>query len=79
VRSEIQNAIQLLRSGRPESTDAALAILQNTIFSFSMKVCGHREDAEDTMQETLLRAFETASKSWISLVSCVTDFPPELL
>jgi RNA polymerase sigma-70 factor (ECF subfamily) len=56
VRSEIQNAIQLLRNGRPESADAALAILQNTIFSFSMKVCGHREDAEDTMQETLLRA-----------------------
>jgi len=56
VRPEIQNAITLLRSGRPESLDAALAILQNTVFSFSMKVCGHREDAEDTMQETLLRA-----------------------
>ncbi len=56
MRPEIQNAITLLRSGRPESLDAALAILQNTVFSFSMKVCGHREDAEDTMQETLLRA-----------------------
>jgi len=56
VRPEIQNAITLLRSGRPESLDAALAVLQNTVFSFSMKVCGHREDAEDTMQETLLRA-----------------------
>jgi len=59
VRPEIQNAIALLHSGRPEAVDAALAILQNTVFSFSMKVCGHREDAEDaedTMQETLLRA-----------------------
>ena len=56
MRAEIQNAIELLRSGRPASLDAALAILQNTVFSFSMKVCGHREDAEDTMQETLLRA-----------------------
>lgn len=56
MRPEIQNAITLLRSGRPESLDAALAILQNTVFSFSMRVCGHREDAEDTMQETLLRA-----------------------
>ncbi len=56
MRPELQNAITLLRSGRPESLDAALAVLQNTVFSFSMKVCGHREDAEDTMQETLLRA-----------------------
>jgi DNA-directed RNA polymerase specialized sigma24 family protein len=46
----------VIAQGRPESLDAALAILQNTVFSFSMKVCGHREDAEDTMQETLLRA-----------------------
>jgi len=56
VRPEIQNAIALLHSGRSEAVEAALAILQNTVFSFSMKVCGHREDAEDTMQETLLRA-----------------------
>jgi RNA polymerase sigma-70 factor (ECF subfamily) len=28
-------------------------LLQNTVYSFSMKVCGHRQDAEDTMQEVL--------------------------
>jgi len=36
--------------------ERALALLQDTVFSFSMKVCGHRENAEDTMQETLLKA-----------------------
>lgn len=56
MRPEVQNAIELLRSDRPQSLEAALAVLQDTVFSFSMKVCGHREDAEDTMQETLLRA-----------------------
>jgi RNA polymerase sigma-70 factor (ECF subfamily) len=35
--------------------DQALTLLQGLVYSFSMKVCGHREDAEDTMQETLLR------------------------
>ncbi len=35
--------------------ERALGLLQQTAFSFSMKVCGHREDAEDTAQETLLR------------------------
>jgi len=56
MRPEIQKAVELLREKRPESLDQALALLQNTVFSFSMKVCGHREDAEDTMQETLLQA-----------------------
>ncbi|HYW38923.1 MAG TPA: hypothetical protein VE957_12485 [Terriglobales bacterium] len=32
------------------------ALLQNTAFSFSMKVCGQLEDAEDTMQEVLLKS-----------------------
>jgi len=31
-------------------------LLQNTVFSFSMRVCGQREDAEDTMQEVLLKS-----------------------
>lgn len=56
MRPEIQKAVDLLRDRRPESLEQALSLLQNTIFAFSMKVCGHREDAEDTMQETLLQA-----------------------
>ena len=36
--------------------ERALAVVQQTAFSFSMKVCGHREDAEDTAQETMIRA-----------------------
>lgn len=39
----------------PQALDQALELLQNTVFSFSMKVCGHREDAEDTMQDVLLK------------------------
>ena len=31
-------------------------MLQNTVFSFSMRVCGQREDAEDTMQEVLVKS-----------------------
>jgi RNA polymerase sigma-70 factor (ECF subfamily) len=36
--------------------EKALALLQNTVFSFSMRVCGQREDAEDTMQEVLVKS-----------------------
>ena len=56
MRSEIEQAVLLLRRGDDEGMEQALALLQNTVFSFSMRVCGQREDAEDTMQEVLLKS-----------------------
>ncbi len=56
MRPELNQAVTLLRTNTPEAVDQALALLQNTVFSFSMKLCGHREDAEDTMQEVLYRS-----------------------
>src|ERR1700693_1647126 len=56
MRSEIEQAILLLRRGDDEALEHALALLQNTVFSFSMKVCGQRQDAEDTMQDVLVKS-----------------------
>lgn len=56
MRSEIEQAVLLLRQGDERALEQALALLQNTVFSFSMRVCGQREDAEDTMQEVLLKS-----------------------
>jgi RNA polymerase sigma-70 factor (ECF subfamily) len=56
MRSDLTKAFELLRSGNSAHVEQALELLQNTVFSFSMTVCGHREDAEDTMQEVLLKA-----------------------
>jgi RNA polymerase sigma-70 factor (ECF subfamily) len=56
MRPEIEQAVRLLRSGDEKNIEQALTLLQNTLFSFSMRVCGQREDAEDTMQEVLLKA-----------------------
>jgi RNA polymerase sigma-70 factor (ECF subfamily) len=56
MRSEIEQAVQLMQRGDDEALEQALALLQNTVFSFSMRVCGQRQDAEDTMQEVLLKA-----------------------
>src|SRR5947209_4172195 len=56
MRSEIEQAVQLLKRGDDAGLEQALALLQNTVFSFSMRVCGQREDAEDTMQEVLLKS-----------------------
>jgi RNA polymerase sigma-70 factor (ECF subfamily) len=56
MRAEIEEAVQLMQRGDDASVEQALALLQNTVFSFSMRVCGQREDAEDTMQEVLLKS-----------------------
>jgi RNA polymerase sigma-70 factor (ECF subfamily) len=56
VRPEIEQVVQLIQLKDPKSLEEALALLQKTVFSFSMKVCGQRQDAEDTMQEVLLKS-----------------------
>ncbi len=62
VRSEIEQAIELLKVGQPESMEKALKLLQETVFSFSMRVCQQREDAEDTMQEVLAKSVPVLSR-----------------
>jgi RNA polymerase sigma-70 factor (ECF subfamily) len=62
MRPEVEQAFHALQQKQPASLERALALLQDTVFSFSMKVCGHRQDAEDTMQETLLRALPQLDK-----------------
>ncbi|HVZ16502.1 MAG TPA: sigma-70 family RNA polymerase sigma factor, partial [Terriglobales bacterium] len=62
MRPEILEAIELLRTRDSKSADRVLELIQQTVFSFSMKVCGHREDAEDTSQEVLFKAIENLPK-----------------
>jgi RNA polymerase sigma-70 factor, ECF subfamily len=56
MRKDIEQAVELLDKHDPQALEKALELLQGTVFSFSMKVCGQREDAEDTMQEVLVKA-----------------------
>ncbi len=56
MKADLHKALQALDHRGPDAMERALALIQQTAFFFSMKVCGHREDAEDTAQETMLRA-----------------------
>jgi hypothetical protein len=56
MRGDVEQALQLIHSNESSSIEQALELLQNTVFSFSMKVCGHPQDAEDTMQDVLLKS-----------------------
>jgi RNA polymerase sigma-70 factor, ECF subfamily len=62
VRPEIEQVVRLIQRKDPKSLEEALALLQKTVFSFSMKVCGQRQDAEDTMQEVLLKSVPNLPK-----------------
>src|SRR5712692_7570501 len=62
MREEVQKAIELLRRNGSASMDEALTLLQQSVFSFSMHVCGRREDAEDTMQEVLVKSLPHLSR-----------------
>ncbi|MGA3081994.1 MAG: sigma-70 family RNA polymerase sigma factor [Terracidiphilus sp.] len=62
MRPELIQAVDLLRRNTPEAVEEAIGLLQNTVYSFSMKVCGHREDAEDTMQEVFSRSLGHLAK-----------------
>ena len=62
MRPEIEQVVQLIQRKDSQSLEEALALLQKTVFSFSMKVCGQRQDAEDTMQEVLLKSVPNLPK-----------------
>jgi RNA polymerase sigma-70 factor (ECF subfamily) len=62
MRPELTQAADLLRLNTPEAVEEAIGLLQNTVYSFSMKVCGHPEDAEDTTQEVLFQSLEHLTK-----------------
>jgi len=62
MRPELAQAIDMLHRNTPEAAEQAIGMLQNTVYSFSMKICGHPEDAEDTMQEVLYRSLGHLAK-----------------
>jgi RNA polymerase sigma-70 factor (ECF subfamily) len=62
MRPELIQVTDLLHRNTPEAVEEAIGLLQNTVYSFSMKVCGHTEDAEDTTQEVLFRSLGHLAK-----------------
>ena len=56
--AEIELARQLL-AGEPDAFDKFVEHFRSKIFNYSRLICGHREDAEEVVQETLLKVFES--------------------
>lgn len=62
MRAELTQAAELLRQRDASKMEDVLRLLQETVYSFSMKFCGHREDAEDTMQDVLIKLLPNLAK-----------------
>ena len=56
--AEVELARQLL-TGEPDAFDRFVEHFRAKIFQYSWLMCGHREDAEEVAQETLLKVFES--------------------
>jgi len=59
MRQELEQALAAFKRG---DVERGVRLLEDTVMSFGMKVCGHREDAEDTAQEVLLKLLPYVSK-----------------
>ncbi len=51
------NIAERLLSGDPEGFDAFVESYRRKLFQYTFLMCGHREDAEEVAQETLMRVF----------------------
>jgi RNA polymerase sigma-70 factor, ECF subfamily len=54
---EIELARDLI-AGKAEAFDRFVEVFRSKIFKYSLMMCGHREDAEEVAQDTLLKVFE---------------------
>src|SRR5579863_392655 len=56
MRADIEQAIRVMKRGERDAREKAVALLQQSVFSFSMRICGHRQNAEDNIQEVLVKS-----------------------
>jgi RNA polymerase sigma-70 factor (ECF subfamily) len=68
---KLEELLADIRSGKPDAFDRFLALIQSTVFLFGVKVCGRTADASDTMQDTLLAAFQSLPQTDIRDVSAL--------
>lgn len=54
--TEVELARRMI-TGEPEAFDRFVDYFRAKIFNYSWLMCGHREDAEEVAQETLLTVF----------------------
>ena len=57
VQDEYADLVRLAATGDAEALDRLLMRVQQFAWRFSISVCGHADDAEDAMQEALIKTY----------------------
>jgi RNA polymerase sigma-70 factor (ECF subfamily) len=58
METDLIVSLNEMKAGESGAFERFFALVEKRVFAFGLKVCGHVEDAKDTMQETLLGAFK---------------------
>lgn len=62
IRAEYAALVREAATGDREAMERLLMRAQEVAYRFSLLVCGHPEDAEDVMQEALLKTYENVHR-----------------
>jgi RNA polymerase sigma-70 factor (ECF subfamily) len=58
VKSDYASLVKAARTGDRDAMEHLLMRAQEAAYRFSLLVCGHQEDAEDVMQDALLKTYQ---------------------
>jgi len=58
VKTDYAALVKAAKTGDREAMERLLMRAQEAAYRFSLLVCGHQEDAEDVMQEALLKTYQ---------------------
>ena len=62
AQDEYANLVRLAAAGDAEALDRLLMRAQEVAWRFSTSVCGHADDAEDAMQEALIKTYRYVAR-----------------
>ncbi|MEO8482736.1 MAG: sigma-70 family RNA polymerase sigma factor [Acidobacteriota bacterium] len=62
VRAEYAELVREAATGERSAMERLLMRVQEVAYRFSLLVCGHQEDAEDVMQDALLKTYQHVGK-----------------
>ncbi len=62
VRADYASLVRGAASGDPDAMERLLERAQEVAYRFSLLVCGHPEDAEDVMQDALLKTYKNVTR-----------------
>jgi RNA polymerase sigma-70 factor (ECF subfamily) len=57
-RAAEERVLRAVQASEEGAFDRFVDLFGNRIYAFGLRMCGHREDAQDVFQETLLTAFQ---------------------